>query len=259
MTIEENPRHRGKSGNPGLWALCAVAFCAGCSVAPPGTQVHDPYEARNRAIHEFNKDVDRALVRPVAQVAGAAPVELTTPVINFSDNVALPGMVLNGLLQGDVDGAATNAFRFALNTTIGILGLADPAAVLGLEEVETDFGETLAVWGVPEGAYLELPLVGPSTERDAFGRLVDAVIDPLERFGRPEQVAYGRAAWVAEQVIERGRFGDTVDSVLYESADSYVQSRLLYLQNRRFELGDTAAGDTPGTFVDPFVDPFEDP
>lgn len=256
MTIDKNPRHRRKSGFP---ALCLALFAAGCSVAPPGAEIHDPYEPRNRAIHEFNKDVDRALVRPVAQVAGAAPVEFTTPVINFSDNVALPGMVLNGLLQGDVDGAATNAFRFALNTTIGVLGLADPASVLGLEEVETDFGETLAVWGVPEGAYLELPLIGPSTERDAAGRIVDALIDPLERFGRPEQVDYGRAAWIAEQVIERGQFGDSVDSVLYESADSYAQSRLLYLQNRRFELGDAAGSDTPGTFVDPFADPFEDP
>ena len=189
----------------------AVGLSAGCSVAPPGTDIHDPFEAQNRAVHAFNKDIDRALVRPVAQVAAAAPEGLTTPVINFSDNVALPGMVLNGLLQGDIDGAATNAFRFALNTTIGVLGLADPAGALGLTEVETDFGETLAVWGVPEGAYLELPLIGPSTERDAFGRLVDAVIDPLERFGTREQVAYGRAAWGAEQVIERGQFGDTVD------------------------------------------------
>lgn len=259
MAIEGNHFRRAKWGFPPALALAGLAVLAACSVAPPGVEIHDPFEAQNRAVHAFNKDIDRALVRPVSQVAAAAPVELTVPVVNFSDNVALPGMVLNGLLQGDIGGAATNAFRFALNTTVGVLGLADPASVIGLEEVETDFGETLAVWGVPEGAYLELPLIGPSTERDAVGRLVDAVIDPLERFGTPAQVDYGRGAWVAEQVIERGQFGDTVDSVLYESADSYVQSRLLYLQNRRFELGEGTEAGTSGTFVDPFADPFADP
>ncbi len=155
----------------------------------------------------------------------------------FSENVGLPGAVLNNLLQGDIEGITRNTLRFVINSTVGVLGLFDPPAHIGIDEVETDFGETLAVWGIPEGAYVELPFLGPSTERDAVGRLVDIVIDPLDGVGSAPMSDYGTAARVADIVIDRGDFGDTLDSVLYESADSYAQSRLFYLQNRRFELG----------------------
>jgi len=234
--------------------LLLPGVLAGCSIAPQGTDIHDPYEAVNRQVHDFNKDVDQALLRPLGQGAAQLPVELRQPIINFSDNAALPGMVLNGLLQGDVAGLTQNTLRFLLNTTVGIGGLFDPAGAIGIAEQSTDFGETLAVWGVPEGAYVELPLLGPSTERDAFGQIVDFVIDPLERWGTREQLDYGTATYVAEQVIERGVFGDTVDSLLYDSADSYAQARLFYLQNRRFELGDVAGT----TYVDAYIDPYED-
>jgi phospholipid-binding lipoprotein MlaA len=127
--------------------------------------------------------------------------------------------VVNNLLQGDLAGAATNTLRFALNSTVGFLGLADPADAIGLREVETDFGATLARWGVPEGAYLELPGFGPSTERDALGRVVDFVIDPLDRIGElPDPIQdLSFPAEVAEQVIERGELGDTLDEILYEA------------------------------------------
>lgn len=237
-----------------LLALCCISACAAPGLgANPG----DPYEATNRQIHEFNKDLDQALLRPAGQAAAGLPLEIREPIINFSDNVALPGMVLNGLLQGDIDGALTNAFRFAINSTWGILGLADPAAELGLAEQETDFGETLAVWGVPEGAYLELPALGPSTERDAVGRLVDFLIDPLDHFGSRQMLAYATVATAAERVIERGTFGGMLDSILYDSADSYAQTRLIYLQNRRFELG-AAAGDADlDLYTNPYIDPYE--
>lgn len=231
-----------------------LGLLAGCSIAPEGTEIHDPYEAVNRQVHDFNKDVDQAVLRPLSRGAAELPVELRQPIVNFSDNAALPGMVLNGLLQGDIAGLTQNTLRFVLNTTVGIGGLFDPAGAIGIAEQSTDFGETLAVWGVPEGAYVELPLLGPSTERDAFGQIVDFVIDPLERWGTREQLDYGTAAYVAEQVIDRGVFGDTVDSLLYESADSYAQARLFYLQNRRFELGDVAGE----TYVDAYIDPYED-
>lgn len=238
-------------------AVCTalLALCA-CSVAPPGADVWDPYETQNRAIHAFNKDVDSALLRPLGAAVSSLPEGTADPVVNFAANAALPGMVLNGLLQGDIDSAASNLVRFLVNTVVGIGGLADVSSELGLYAQERDFGQTLAVWGVPEGAYVELPLLGPSTERDAVGELVDLVLDPLQLIHgglMPRQIGwmqdYGTAAWAADQVISRGRYGDTVDSLLYESADSYAQARLLYLQNRRFELaGDGAAA------ADPFAD-----
>lgn len=227
-----------------------MGVVAACTPAPPGAEFNDPFEETNRAVHGFNKDLDRVLLRPAGQAAAGLPMEIREPASNFADNVGLPGMVLNGLLQGDIGGASTNTFRFLLNTTIGIGGLFDPAGAIGLGEETTDFGETLAVWGVQEGAYVELPVFGPSTERDAAGRIVDLVIDPLKGVGTPAQREYASRARLADVVIDRARFSETVDSVLYESADSYAQARLLYLQNRRFQLGE----DVSGPDIDPYAD-----
>lgn len=234
-------------------ALCLTALLGACSPAPIGGSINDPYEATNRAIHGFNKQLDMSILRPAGQVAAAIPVEYTSRVSNFADNVGLPGMVANGLLQGDIGGASTNTMRFLLNTTVGIGGLFDPAGAIGLTEDSTDFGETLAVWGVPEGAYLELPILGPSTERDAAGEIVDIVLDPLGLVGLSMLDEYGTASRIVDIAITRGAFLQTIDSVLYDSADSYAQARLAYLQNRRFELGD----DTPvDSEIDPFLDDF---
>lgn len=234
-------------------AALLLLLLSGCVAGPSDDGVNDPFEATNRQIHDFNKALDSAILRPAGDAAAAAPVFITEPIINFSDNVALPGMVVNGVLQGDVGGVITNTMRFLLNSTVGVLGLFDPAGAIGIEEKSTDFGQTLAVWGVGEGAYVELPLLGPSTSRDAVGEVVDLVLNPLDRVGLPAQIDYAAYARVGEIVIERGQFGDTVDSILYDSADSYAQARLIYLQNRRFELGEAAAD----AYIDPYIDPFE--
>lgn len=249
-------KNSGRHGAVKALILCTAL--GACSVAPPGTDFHDPYEGFNRQVHEFNKSVDRAVLRPASQLTAQLPPGLTVPVINFSDNAALPGMVVNGILQADVAGVATNTFRFLINSTVGVLGLVDVAGAIGLAEQSTDFGETLAVWGVPEGAYLELPGYGPSTERDAVAIVVDFLIDPLDQVGLAVQKEYGTATWVAEQIIERGMIGDTIDSVLYESADSYAQTRLFYLQNRRFELGQGQGGGTLEGDDSYYFDPYED-
>ncbi len=234
--------------------LIVLPILVGCSAAPPGGGLHDPYEGVNRRVHAFNRSVDQTVLRPLGRAVAEAPPGTYQPIVNVSDNAGLPGTVVNNLLQADIGGAATNTLRFVLNTTVGVLGFADPAGAIGLREVETDFGETLAVWGVPEGAYLELPGFGPSTERDAAGRVVDFVLDPLGRLDWvPREVQeYGLPAKVAEQVIERGQYGDTLDDVLYGSADSYAQARLIYLQNRRFELGEAAPDE------DRYINPYED-
>lgn len=232
-------------------ALLATVGLMACTAPQPGVEINDPFEETNRQVHSFNKGLDRAVLRPAGQVAAAVPDELTSRVTNFADNVGLPGMVANGLLQGDIGGSATNTMRFLINTTVGIGGLFDPAGAIGLAEETTDFGETLAVWGVPEGAYIELPVLGPSTERDAAGTFVDLIFDPLEKVGTVPQLDYGTGARVADLAITRGTFMDTFDSVLYESADSYAQARLAYLQNRRFELGQEAPAVAE---IDPFSD-----
>ena len=238
-------------------ALMALGAMAACSPAPAGQDIHDPYEETNRAIHGFNKSLDTAVLRPVGEAAAQLPEGLRMPVSNFAENTALPGHIVNNALQGDLGGVITNTMRFFLNTTVGVFGLADPAGALGIEAVETDFGATLAKWGAVEGAYVELPVLGPSTERDAVGRVVDFVLNPLDGlaidtdFADGALSAYSTGATVAELAIDRGVYGGMIDSIYYESADSYAQLRNFYLQNRRFALGSTnqASG-----FVDPYGD-----
>ena len=122
----------------------------------------------------------------------------------------------------------------------------------------TDFGQTLAVWGVPEGAYVVLPFLGPSTERDTFGLIIDFAFDPLQFLIPPEAQDLQPYAFVGKKVISRGRFGSTVDSLLYESADPYAQARLLYLQNRRFDLGVPVDSSYMEGGADPYADPYGD-
>ena len=232
--------------------VLGLFLCTACAPAPEGVTVHDPYEPLNRQVHAFNKTVDRNIFGGLGGDGTGIDPAYTQPVVNFADNVGLPGMVVNGVLQGDVGGAGTNMMRFVLNTTVGVLGLFDPAGAIGLGEEETDFGETLAVWGAPEGAYLELPLIGPSTERAFAGRIVDIFLDPLEFVGTPIQNDYATIGKIAGRVVKRDQFGDTIDSVLRDSADSYAQQRLIYLQNRRFELGTTLESDA----VDPYAELF---
>jgi phospholipid-binding lipoprotein MlaA len=150
--------------------------------------------------------------------------------------------------------AGQNTFRFLLNSTLGIAGLFDVAQSFGLPEAHTDFGETLHVWGVGEGAYLELPLLGPSTERDALGRVVDIVFDPVTTVLSGRDASVATAFTLGSKVGDRLRFGGAVDSVLYESADSYAQSRLLYLQSRRHQLSGQEENDAEA--FDPYADPY---
>jgi phospholipid-binding lipoprotein MlaA len=226
---------------------------AACSSAPEGVSLHDPYEVTNRNAHEFNKNLSNAFGGDDTSSGPRIRPEVAERVINFSDHVALPGAVLNNLLQGNIVGAGTNTARFVVNTVVGVVGIFDPADTIGLEEVETDFGQTLTVWGAPEGAYLELPLVGPSTERDFAGDIVDALIDPLGLFLNEEQLLAASIGSIAGRITKIDQVGDTIGDVLNESADSYAQARLIYLQNRRFELGLDAA-----EVADPYADLYGD-
>lgn len=222
-----------------------IILMTACSQAPEG-QINDPYEAANRRVHAFNVGLDQNIVKPMTAPLRSGdqarkPGIGTVALMNFGSNLSLPGKVVNSVLQGRPEPAVKNTFRFLINTTLGFAGLADPASAdFGLPEIDTDFGETLHVWGVPEGAYLELPVLGPSTERDAVGKVVDWVIDPLDSVLNKDQGRVATAAKVGAKLAKRARFGGTVDSVLHDSADSYAQARLLYLMHRRHELGQEA-------------------
>lgn len=224
---------------------------AGCAAPPPSAHL-DPFEEGNRRAHAFNQSVDRAIIAPLAGGAGGvfdspAGVALN----NAGSNLGLPGDIINKVAQGRLEDAVHNSWRFFLNTTIGIGGLFDPATAMGLDRRKADFGGTLHRWGVGEGGYLVLPLLGPSTERDVLGMVVDAAIDPVGLVLPSPEKHWARAIKFGSRLSDRARFGSTVDSILHDSADSYAQMRLLYLQNRRFELGQEVPDDE---FLDPYAD-----
>ena len=231
----------------------AMSGLSGCSVPGPGEApdgIWDPNEATNRQTHAFNRRIDERFLRGTGKgFAERVPDGTRQAVGQFADTMGTPQTVVNQLLQLRLWRATKNTLRFTMNATLG-LGILDPAAEIGLVADESDFGETLAVWGVPEGAYVELPFVGPSTERATAGMVVDLFTDPLS-YALPAPEKYAKSvASAADRVISRGEFSETVDSVLYDSADSYAQARLMYLQNRRFQLGQAAP---EATEIDPMA------
>lgn len=219
-------------------AIVAVASgLAGCAPGPSD----DPLEPLNRGMHGVNVALDTVALRPGSQVYGAiVPQPARSGVNNFANNLSLPGAVVNDLLQLRLEDALHNTTRFVVNTTVGLGGLLDPATAAGVEARPSDFGETLHVWGFGEGAYVELPVFGPSTTRDTIGLLVDTVLNPVNQVATAQQMNVILGVQTAKRLDDRYSFGATVDSILYDSADGYAQARLLYLQNRRFQLGDTA-------------------
>lgn len=236
--------------------ICAVVVSAcGGSNAPTGG-INDPNEAANRRIHEFNKKVDKMLLSPAASGYGSIiPAGVRNGVVNFGDHLSLPNDVINNTLQGKLPEAGSSAVRFVFNTILGLAGFVDVASDYGLERHDTDFGETLHSWGVGEGAYTEIPFFGPSTTRDAYGLAIDIFLDPFFVITEEPATYIGGITYVINAMGARHDYEATVESILYDSADSYAQARILYLQNRRHRLG--MSGES--TYVDPEFDPYEDP
>ena len=233
-------------------ACCLVgAVLSGCASASDPLVTNDPIEPFNRQVHAFNRSIDEMALRPAA-VSSKGNGEVSQRISDFAGNLGKPADILNNILQLRLIKATENTLRFGVNTIFGVGGLFDVATAAGMPENDTDFGETLHIWGVGEGAYLEVPLLGPSTERDLVGTVVDAIIDPLNNLSR-DQVLAAAGVKIASKIGDRGRYSETVDSILYESADSYAQSRLLYLQYRRHELGQDTG---EAGFVDPYEDPY---
>ena len=228
--------------------LLGLSACA----APDASQdIFDPFERTNRKIHDANLAIDRTVVRPAAATYGkVVPDGPAGAINNFSFNFAEPRNAVNSLLQGRLDNAFEATLRFAINTTVGIGGLFDPATSMGIESKSTDFGETLYVWGVGEGAFIELPFAGPSTVRHTVGRTADWFMNPLTYILPTPEAYIGTASSIAWALDTRDEFAVTFDDIFDNSADSYAQTRQSYLQNRRFKLG--------GVPEDEVTDPFEE-
>ena len=151
-------------------AACFLAVALGLAVVGAHAQdpePGDPLERANRVSHRFGLFLDKAVLGPIARTyVWATPSPIRTGVTNFIDNLTYPNVILNDFLQGKVEQGFKDSVRFVVNTTFGLVGFIDVASGMGLERHEEDFGQTLAVWGVKEIAYLDLPVFGPSSVRD---------------------------------------------------------------------------------------------
>lgn len=212
-----------------------------CTAAPPSQGIYDPDEAANRKVHNFNKALDRNLVAPIARGYGkTVPLRADRAVSNLASHLAIPGEVVNSTLQLNFEDVVINTIRFATNTVFGLGGLFDFATAAGMEEdVDTDFGKTLAVYGVPEGRYLEVPVYGPRTERETYGIVVDFFLDPVGNLLPSSARKVTFPLYVVDKVGDRNEYDDAINGILYESEDSYATARSIYLQNRRFSIGGT--------------------
>lgn len=224
-----------------------VSLSAACtSMRAPSED--DPLEGFNRSVDGFNQVVDKAVLKPLAQgYDKVTPSEVKTVIGNFFSNLDDISVAVNNLLQGKPKDAGSDITRFALNTTIGIVGLADVATELGFQKHDEDFGQTLGVWGVGSGPYLVLPLLGPSTFRDAPARFVDAPLDPLYHY---DDVRVRNSLLVVNVVNTRARLLPATDLVERIALDQYAFVRNAYLKRRASLIRDGAPDPIEQTYED---------
>ena len=196
----------------------------------------DPLEEINRPIFEFNQTLDQNLIEPIAiSYRDNTPESIKKGVSNFFSNLGEVSTLANQILQFKAEDSFTTISRFLINTTIGLAGFFDPASELGLIQKDEDFGQTLGFWGVPEGPYFVIPILGPSTLRDTAGLYVDMtsdvnLINDLDTNGEI-------AATSMKTVDKRVELLPATD-LINRSFDPYITMRSSYLQKRRNDVND---------------------
>jgi phospholipid-binding lipoprotein MlaA len=214
--------------------LALALAAAGC--ATTSDDPRDPIEGVNRAMFAFNEAVDENALQPAARLyRNVTPSGLRDGVRNFFSNLDDLYIGANNLLQGKVEQAMSDLMRVAVNTTLGLFGVLDLASDMGLEKHNEDFGQTLARWGVGDGPYLVLPLLGPSTLRDTAALPVDWEGDPVY-WHRP--VDERNALTVARTIARRADLLGASRTLEEAALDRYVFLREAYLQRRRSQIHD---------------------
>ncbi|MGA9851728.1 MAG: VacJ family lipoprotein [Gammaproteobacteria bacterium] len=220
----------------GFMCLAGLALVlAACASAPPDytTQTKDPWEKLNRVSFAFNQKLDKAVARPVAKTyVRAVPLQARHGVHNFFSNLGEPVTIINDLLQGQLRATLKDTTRFLVNSTAGLLGWFDVASHLELPAHDADLGETLAHWGVPSGPYLFIPVLGPSSVRDASAMYPDYYANPIKN---NMQVRYRNSGAVLNGIDTRAGLLD-LDSTIDSAYDPYTFVRDAWIQHRRFQL-----------------------
>jgi phospholipid-binding lipoprotein MlaA len=219
----------------------------GCATPPPASdadavadfkEANDPLEPTNRVFYAINNGLDTVILRPLALgYRAAVPEPIRNGIHNVLSNLATPVELGNDILEAKPRRAGNTTMRFLINTTIGVVGFFDVAKGLGYPDHDTDFGMTLALWGVPEGPFLFLPVLGPTNPRDASGHAVDIVGDPFTWLGEGTVVTvldWSRFAMNA--LDQRERALDPIDSIKKTALDPYATFRSLYRQHRQAQI-----------------------
>lgn len=217
-----------KKGLPGI--LAGVILLAGPAAH---ASKEDPWEGMNRKIFAFNEFVDRYVLKPVARAYDwITPKPVDDHVTNVFENLEDVGIFLNDVLQGKFSDASTDAGRFLINSSIGVAGIFDVATSMGLEKHEEDFGQTFASWKIASGPYVVLPFFGPSTLRDAVGRIPGAYAMPQRYI---DHVPTRNSIYGVDIVDTRS---DLLKAEELIQGDRYTFIRDVYLQRREFLIAD---------------------
>ena len=244
-------------------AMLVLPLLAGCADRPADAtaqadfdQTNDPLEPANRFFYKVNDALDAVILKPAAiAYVNVVPAAARTGVHNVLRNLDTPVLLANDMLQGKPRRSGDTLARFLINSTAGVGGVFDVAAGWGYPFHDTDFGLTLALWGVPEGPFLYLPVLGPTNPRDATGYAVDAGIDPLNYIGQGTAVTaarYGRYGLTA--VDRRANVLGTLAGIKKGALDPYATFRSLYRQQRASEakaIGDDHRATTPAWYGNP--------
>jgi len=223
--------------------LLATLLFSGCATKPAAPKEErspaDPWEPLNRQIQGFNSGLDKFTLKPVARGYHLViPQVMRTGVGNFSSNLRTPLHAINSFLQGKVKTGFSETGRFLANSTFGILGLFDVATDMGLEKHREDFGQTFATWGIPDGPFVVIPILGPFTLRDAIALPLDFLVDPLLYY---DNASVRDKLYILRLIDVRTRLF-AAESLLKGSQDRYLAVREAYLQHRHYLIHD---GDPP--------------
>lgn len=244
-------------------AVALLALISACATRPTDPeelatyqQTNDPFEPYNRTVWKANTSVDAVTLRPIALgYRKVTPLPVRMGVRNAFDNITEPWSFVNNVLQGDISRAGRNVSRLLLNTVFGIGGIFDVASNYGVRSAQEDFGQTLATWGVPDGPFIMLPMLGPSNARDFTGFLAGTAGDPVGILLRQQNLTEVNIGLTAGGLlVTRERVLDQFDVLVRESQDSYAAIRSAYRQNREFEIynGNPPINDE----FDPFAEDF---
>ena len=227
-----------------LLTVSVLVLSACASKTESTSEIYDPLEEINRTTLKVNDAADRAVLEPIAKgYRAVTPKAGRTVVSNFLRNLNSPVIISNELLQGDLEGAGNATARVVINTLAGFGGILDLAEQGGIEHQPEDFGQTLATWGVGDGMYVMVPLLGPSTLRDSAGNLVDSYMDPLRIYlfnVDEEHLHYTRVG--AGIISKREELIEVIDDLRKNSFDYYAAIRSAYYQRRQSLINDQAAG-----------------